>query len=1807
MLLAFLVASACLAGPFETPLIGWTYQTTSPPLAEQYADPGGRLNDGQFGGSKAVIWRDGSVALDLILAAPASLTGVRVRQHRGNTNYKLDHLSVLVEQAGQWVEAARSPITFFGPTPQRDFTHELALGGQTTARVRLHFAGVGVLSLSEVELFGTPAASRAAAGAFANVPFSTGREPAAREADLDGDGQAELVLENRAVRLILAPAEGGVVKSLRVKPSGTELVNSPSAGYGLLRDHLWSPNYSFGERFYFHRLDTAADHASVELWTTGVGGMMGFTEIRKRLTITADDAVVAVHYTLTNEPSSQTTFEYGFWSHNWTGVPGRANTYFDPTTAGVQSFVLDDATRAKSHDVWYRSPARGWTAVVADDGAGLAITLPYRYLNLFYHWNGAGSLAATHEFRFNRLKLSAGETIEWDLQLIPWPAGGLRQVSGVVDGVVGDLQVNADGGAIRAGGKLFQLGGPERTLKTRLVTLPDRQVVSEAAQSALAGAATWDLTAQWQAEPGAYAVQVEVSSGGEARGVIEAPVTVGGTRVAYRVEPESARVGEGEVSASQDLYALRGDVVTPHVPWARPLPGGPIKALVLLDDLNAREAIELSQRVDLEVDYIKFRTTREKELRYQGDLSILTLDAAQQALASKLANHDYDVIIVAGFDWSFHFTPQIREAILGQVDRGAGLVAIQPDGVDEATAAEVPALGIAEAADKARNMYAWYAWQRQGEHPLTAGLDWSQFPVTRRHTYRTPPAGEVIASYTKDGAPLLTLGQLGQGRVVSCTWDTLTHAMSYRGYSGLTPILSYRGGWLRDEFKALPAWYHETWFALLARLVPWAAGRDSGVHLAAAEPVSTVYGQPQAPVFVVQSNDLRRGVQADWYCLDPRHPAETIAPCRSTSVVLEDGATRLSAPDAGVGGGRWLLGLVLREPGGGALASGFTTLTVEPATAIAALTVTPETLLPQGGVWQDDGPVETPVFEAAQPLQVAVKLDPAPLQAGVGEVTIADPHGRLLLVDRFPVAAGTTAIDRTLTLPPLLEQGLEVAARIGPADGPHWDEATSRVVACRPRVWNRFWYTSWSGNWLWRTHYLFDFNTRLVRDWGLDVAFEGETELSTGRVRDQAFFSIDHSWLGLLSSLGQGVAGFADDAYAKKAAEYAKSKDTQYLVRDPSLVDPVWRKAALAKIRERTERTMAAGGTYDYCMGDEMSLTYYTQFHDYDWSPASLADFRTWLQTRYADLAALNRAWSTTHATWDAVMPLTREQAREAANPAPWAEFRTYMNHQLADFYAEVQRTIREVDPHAHAGLSGTQSPEAANGMDWWTLRDAFSYHHSYNTSWSNEMRRSFQYLGGAEQSPYFSGYSATDPWVENRFWWCLLHDTRGISAWKTGLFFYPDFSLTPSGRDTQRALHEVRDGVWRLVRRAKRQNDRIAIVYSMPTILAGALTGQERAINDHRDAWVKLLEDCGLQYEFVAPEQIEGGELLQAGYQVVVLPYTIATSAKEADAYRAFVAGGGTVLASRPVGQYDELCRPQSPGLLDDLCGIKLDGTPRAVEPQVTLTASAAGLEAGTVLRLPPAATNLALAGGQALATTGEPPVPALIRGADGHAVVLNLDLSDFESDRKVQSPTEAQLKQLLLSFLADAGVRPKYPLTLASGKPSQVEQVRYALPGVELLGLLNSRGQDDVATIPLGGDRQVYDVRAGADLGRVAQLKVPIQASRARLFALCDAPLPAPTLTLPAEVTRDPQRAVTVAVQVGRQAASATPQLVRLTVAAPGGEVQRDRQQTVWVTGEPVETKLFVSPSDAAGDWSVTATDVLTGQRAEQAITVR
>jgi len=95
-------------------------------------------------------------------------------------------------------------------------------------------------------------------------------------------------------------------------------------------------------------------------------------------------------------------------------------------------------------------------------------------------------------------------------------------------------------------------------------------------------------------------------------------------------------------------------------------------------------------------------------------------------------------------------------------------------------------------------------------------------------------------------------------------------------------------------------------------------------------------------------------------------------------------------------------------------------------------------------------------------------------------------------------------------------------------------------------------------------------------------------------------------------------------------------------------------------------------------------------------------------------------------------------------------------------------------------------------------------------------------------------------------------------------------------------------------------------------------------AIDNHffalRESWCRLIEDLGLQYNFVAYGQIEQGELLKRGYRVLILPRSSALSTQEVREIRTFAQQGGTVIADGTPGTFDEHSRKREQSALSDL-----------------------------------------------------------------------------------------------------------------------------------------------------------------------------------------------------------------------------------------------------------------------------------------------
>ncbi|MBI3923135.1 MAG: hypothetical protein HY318_17070, partial [Armatimonadetes bacterium] len=298
-LLAF-AGSTATADSTSTPLTNWSY-TAANRTFEQYADATGKmLCDGVVGGAmgKTVIFQGGTIVINVALEKPSVVMGVTVHAHRHNGNYRLERWTVETKQAGNWVTVGEGK-GFWGAFDKND--HTLTVEGlkAQTDSLRLTFYTPHLLSTSEIEIFG--AAAPAASASAQTLAFQKSEDATVREVDTDGDGVKEVVLENRFVRLIVQPDEGGVCTSFVDKRTNVDLVTQLDRTYGLLRDQLWDPYCFFADRFYSSKVQQDKNTASAELSTTGVGGIFSFTRVTKRFELQKDSPIVRVHWELQNE------------------------------------------------------------------------------------------------------------------------------------------------------------------------------------------------------------------------------------------------------------------------------------------------------------------------------------------------------------------------------------------------------------------------------------------------------------------------------------------------------------------------------------------------------------------------------------------------------------------------------------------------------------------------------------------------------------------------------------------------------------------------------------------------------------------------------------------------------------------------------------------------------------------------------------------------------------------------------------------------------------------------------------------------------------------------------------------------------------------------------------------------------------------------------------------------------------------------------------------------------------------------------------------------------------------------------------------------------------------------------------------------------------------------------------------------------------------------------------------------------------------------------------------------------------------
>ena len=106
-----------------------------------------------------------------------------------------------------------------------------------------------------------------------------------------------------------------------------------------------------------------------------------------------------------------------------------------------------------------------------------------------------------------------------------------------------------------------------------------------------------------------------------------------------------------------------------------------------------------------------------------------------------------------------------------------------------------------------------------------------------------------------------------------------------------------------------------------------------------------------------------------------------------------------------------------------------------------------------------------------------------------------------------------------------------------------------------------------------------------------------------------------------------------------------------------------------------------------------------------------------------------------------------------------------------------------------------------------------------------------------------------------------------------------------------------------------------------------GSIDNRNQTMGILRNVWCKVLEDLGLQYDFISYLDVEEEMVkLNKKFKVIILPKTVCLSDKEAQALKEFVYDGGILIADYLCGMMDQHGKGREKGVLDDLFGIVRD-----------------------------------------------------------------------------------------------------------------------------------------------------------------------------------------------------------------------------------------------------------------------------------------
>jgi hypothetical protein len=310
--------------------------------------------------------------------------------------------------------------------------------------------------------------------------------------------------------------------------------------------------------------------------------------------------------------------------------------------------------------------------------------------------------------------------------------------------------------------------------------------------------------------------------------------------------------------------------------------------------------------------------------------------------------------------------------------------------------------------------------------------------------------------------------------------------------------------------------------------------------------------------------------------------------------------------------------------------------------------------------------------------------------------------------------------------------------------------------------------------------------------------------------------------------------------------------------------------------------------------------------------------------------------------SFEEIRTKAQEPPLSAWNLAPWMEFRQFMDLQFAQVLTELTRYTNAIDADIPVGFVGAQGPGPWGGYDYAKLSWAVQWMENFDFHGSNEILRSFW---NHERWPMMKTFlSVKDPKLDSWFlWYYMLHGNQAVIAWPEEWFRSGGNEIAPHILANKNTFEEIQGKISEPIVNPKTvfDPDPIGIYYSHPSLQVGwamdaivhgknwvlrkgPIDNRNQTMGILRNVWRKVLEDLGLQYDFINYLDVEEEMMkLSKQFKVIILPKTVCLSDKEAQALKEFVHDGGILIADYLCGLMDQHGRGRERGILDELLGV--------------------------------------------------------------------------------------------------------------------------------------------------------------------------------------------------------------------------------------------------------------------------------------------